>query len=123
MGSPAQPVFKSSGSEKPAGPKQEKAKLMFQTWPLVQPAIAFGISTLSTYITAVIALSAVALYGGALQVHHYISQPGLPWSLDRLNCFGCPPFRKAPALNLCWLSCSNLTPLHDSSACSASSQN
>lgn len=68
MGSPAQPVFKSAGSEKPAGPKQEKAKLMFQTWPIVQPAIAFGISTLSTYITAVVALAAVALYGGALQV-------------------------------------------------------
>lgn len=68
MGSPAQPVFKSAGSEKPAGPKQEKAKLMFQIWPFVQPAIAFGISTLSTYITAVFALSAIALYGGALQV-------------------------------------------------------
>ncbi len=69
MGSPAQPVFKSAGSEKPAGPKQEKAKLMFQTWPFVQPAIAFGISTFSTYITSVVALAAVALYGGALQVH------------------------------------------------------
>ena len=68
MGSPAQPVFKSAGSEKPAGPKQEKAKLMFQTWPFVQPAIAFGITAASTYITAVSALAAVALYGGALQV-------------------------------------------------------
>ena len=69
MGSLAQPVFKSAGSEKPAGPKQEKAKLMFQTWPFLQPAIVFGISTFSTYITAVFALAAVALYGGGLQVH------------------------------------------------------
>ena len=75
MGSPAQPVFKSAGSEKPAGPKQEKAKLMFQTWPLVQPAIAFGISTLSTYITAVAALASVALCGGALQVRRS-NRPG-----------------------------------------------
>lgn len=69
MGSPAQPVFKSVGSEKPAGPNQEKTKLMFQTWPIVQRAIAFGISAFSSYITAVFALAAVDLYGGALQVH------------------------------------------------------
>ena len=82
MGSPAQPVFKSAGSEKPAGPKQEKAKLMFQTWPFVQPAIAFGISTFSTYITAVFALAAVALYGGALQVHRpSTSTPSCPPTL------------------------------------------
>ena len=82
MGSPAQPVFKSSGSEKPAGPKQEKAKLMFQTWPFVQPAIAFGILTFSTYITAVFALAAVALYGGALQVlPHLVPLPSRPPSL------------------------------------------
>ena len=68
MGSPAQPVFKSNGSEKAAGPKQETAKLMFQTWPFVQAAIAFGITTLATYITAVVALASVALYGSALQV-------------------------------------------------------
>ena len=68
MGSPAQPVFKSNGSEKAAGPKQETAKLMFQTWPFVQAAIAFGITTLATYITAVVALASVALYGSTLQV-------------------------------------------------------
>ncbi|CAK0786732.1 hypothetical protein CVIRNUC_009946 [Coccomyxa viridis] len=67
MGSPAQPVFKSNGSEKAAGPKQETAKLMFQTWPFVQAAIAFGITTLATYITAVVALASVALYGSTLQ--------------------------------------------------------
>ncbi len=82
MGSPAQPVFKSAGSEKPAGPKQEKAKLMFQTWPLVQPAIAFGISTLSTYITAVTALASVAVYGGALQVRRSAASPFLMCTLS-----------------------------------------
>ena len=69
MGSPAQPVFKSNGSEKAAGPKQESAKLMFQTWPFVQAGFAFGITRLATYITAFIALASVALYGNTLQVH------------------------------------------------------
>ena len=78
MGSPAQPVFKSNGSEKAAGPKQETAKLMFQTWPFVQAAIAFGITTLATYITAVVALASVALYGSTLQVRpSVLSCPGL----------------------------------------------
>ena len=76
MGSPAQPVFKTSSSEKAAGPNQESAKLMFQTWPFVQTAIAFGISALAIYITAAVALASVVLYGGALQVH---PQPALLW--------------------------------------------
>ena len=78
MGSPAQPVFKSNGSEKAAGPKQETAKLMFQTWPFVQAAIAYGITTLATYATAVAALASVALYGSALQVRpSALPSPGL----------------------------------------------
>ena len=106
MGSPAQPVFKSAGSEKPAGPKQEKAKLMFQTWPIVQPAIAFGILTLSTYITAVVALGVVALYGGALQVHFpssilpTISNSNIasvPVNLSFPRPDGCSRFENAPS--------------------------
>jgi hypothetical protein len=65
MGTPAMPVFKSSGSEKAAGPKDNNAKLMFATWPLVQPLIAFSISTLATYFTAIVALAICS--AGSLQ--------------------------------------------------------
>ena len=87
MGSPAQPVFKSNGSEKAAGPKQETAKLMFQTWPFVQAIIAFGITTLATYITAIAALASVALYGGTLQARPL-----------GIALYGPPPWQSQPAL-------------------------
>lgn len=68
MGSPAMAVFKSSGSEKAAGPTQTTPKVMFATWPMVQPLIAYGISTLATYFTAVAALMIAAAVGGSFQV-------------------------------------------------------
>ncbi|EIE23140.1 hypothetical protein COCSUDRAFT_47508 [Coccomyxa subellipsoidea C-169] len=63
MGNPATPVFKSSGSDKAAGPTDSRAKLMFASWPLVQPLLAFGITTLATYATIVAALATTAIFG------------------------------------------------------------
>lgn len=66
MGAPARPVFKSSVSgAAPTGPKEARAQAMFATWPLVQPLIAFGISTLATYATLLVALAVVVARGGA----------------------------------------------------------
>lgn len=80
MGAPAAAVFKSSGSEKAAGPVEDQAKLMFATWPLVQSVLAFGISTLATYCTLTIALAAVAIFGSL--VCTYLAALGMQ-SLDR----------------------------------------
>ena len=70
MGAPARPVFKSSVSgAAAAGPKEANARAMYATWPLVQPMIAFGISTLATYATLLVALAAVAARGAGTEVH------------------------------------------------------
>lgn len=68
MGNPATPVFKSSGSDKAAGPTESRAKLMFASWPLVQPLLAFGITTLATYATIVAALATTAIFGSQVIV-------------------------------------------------------
>jgi hypothetical protein len=69
MGNPAMPVFKSSGADKAAGPTEPHAKLMFASWPLVQPLLAFCISTLATYATLVAALASVVISGPQVLVN------------------------------------------------------
>lgn len=67
MGAPARPVFRSSPGAAAHGPKDAVGRAMFHAWPLVQPAVAFGIATAATYATLCAALAIAALRGSQVR--------------------------------------------------------
>ena len=82
-GAPAWLAFSPVSGAAAAGPN---VRVMIAAWPLVHPLIAFGISTLATYATQLVALASIAALGEGTEVH-YVSPLSLAVHLQGSQTF------------------------------------